>query len=148
QNVETNLGNGLGRGDRPFDAAQDRRSPSGSVYIDWKTNEIGGVQKMPTAIIDVLDVNYEKRGSGPALIMFAPGGFDATMDKWLSASAWKEINALDTLAEEHTLILYDRRECGQSGGRVERLSWGSYTKQAKAKTLHTSPRLSALAPII
>ena len=86
---------------------------------------------MPTAIIDGLEVNYEKRGSGPALLMFAPGGFDATMDKWLSASAWKEINALDALAEEHTLILYDRRECGQSGGRVERLSWASYTKQGK-----------------
>ena len=87
---------------------------------------------MPTAIIDGLEVNYEKRGSGPALLMFAPGGFDATMDKWLAASAWKEINALDALAEEHTLILYDRRECGQSGGRVERLSWASYTQQGKA----------------
>ena len=87
---------------------------------------------MPTTIIDGLEVNYEKRGSGPALLMFAPGGFDATMDKWLSASAWKEINALDALAEQHTLILYDRRECGQSGGRVERLSWASYTKQGKA----------------
>jgi pimeloyl-ACP methyl ester carboxylesterase len=87
---------------------------------------------MPTAEIDGLDVYYETRGSGPPLLMFAPGGFDASLDKWLGASAWKGINALDALAAEHTLIVYDRRESGQSGGRIERLSWASYTKQAKA----------------
>src|ERR1051325_6571431 len=91
---------------------------------------------MPTATIDGLEVNYEKRGSGAPLLLFAPGGFDATMDKWLAASAWREINALDALAEEYTLILYDRRECGQSGGRVERLSWASYTRQGKALLDH------------
>jgi pimeloyl-ACP methyl ester carboxylesterase len=91
---------------------------------------------MPVAIIDGLEVNYEKRGSGPALLLFAPGGFDATMEKWILASAWKDINALDALALEHTLIIYDRRESGQSGGRVERLSWASYTKQAKALLDH------------
>jgi pimeloyl-ACP methyl ester carboxylesterase len=91
---------------------------------------------MPTAMIDGLEVNYEKRGSGTPLLLFAPGGFDATMDKWLVASAWKEINALDALAEEHTLIIYDRRESGLSGGRVERLSWATYTKQAKALLDH------------
>jgi pimeloyl-ACP methyl ester carboxylesterase len=86
---------------------------------------------MPIAIVDGLEVNYEKRGSGPPLLLFAPGGFDATVDKWLAASAWKDINALDALAQEHTVIGYDRRESGQSGGKVERLSWASYTKQAK-----------------
>ena len=91
---------------------------------------------MPTVVIDGLEVNYEKRGSGAPLLLFAPGGFDATMDKWLVASAWKDINALDALAEQHTLIIYDRRESGLSGGRVERLSWATYTRQAKALLDH------------
>jgi pimeloyl-ACP methyl ester carboxylesterase len=95
-------------------------------------------------MIDGLEVNYEKRGSGPALLMFAPGGFDATMDKWLSASAWKEINALDALSEEHTLILYDRRECGQSGGRVERITWAHYVAQGKGLLEHLKFRRAHL----
>ena len=37
---------------------------------------------MPTATIDGLEVNYLTRGSGPALLMLAPGGFDTTMEKW------------------------------------------------------------------
>jgi hypothetical protein len=46
---------------------------------------------MPTAIIDGLQVNYLTRGSGPALLMLAPGGFDATMEKFRTAGVWKEI---------------------------------------------------------
>ena len=86
---------------------------------------------MATAVIDGIEVYYETKGSGSPLLMFAPGGFDATIDKWVSASAWKDINALDALAAEHTVVVYDRREAGRSGGRVERLGWGSYTRQAK-----------------
>ena len=33
----------------------------------------------------------------------------------------KDINAPDALAAEHTVVVYDRREAGRSGGRVERL---------------------------
>jgi pimeloyl-ACP methyl ester carboxylesterase len=91
---------------------------------------------MPTAVIDGLEVYYETKGSGSPLLMFAPGGFDATIDKWIAASAWKEIDALDALAAEHTVVIYDRREAGRSGGRVERLGWGSYTRQAKALLDH------------
>jgi pimeloyl-ACP methyl ester carboxylesterase len=91
---------------------------------------------MPTAVIDGLEVYYETKGSGSPLLMFAPGGFDATIDKWVAASAWKDINAIDALALEHTVIVYDRREAGQTGGRVERLGWGSYTRQAKALLDH------------
>src|SRR5262245_66117569 len=86
---------------------------------------------MATAVIDGIEVYYETKGSGSPLLMFAPGGFDATIDKWIAASAWKDINALDALAAEHTVVVYDRREAGRSSGRVERLGWGSYTRQAK-----------------
>jgi pimeloyl-ACP methyl ester carboxylesterase len=78
---------------------------------------------MATATIDGLKVEYVTRGSGPALLMLAPGGFDASMDKWRSGTAWKGMDALDALARAFTVVVYDRREAGVSGGRVERLSW-------------------------
>jgi pimeloyl-ACP methyl ester carboxylesterase len=91
---------------------------------------------MPTATLDGIETYYETQGSGAPLLMFAPGGFDATIDKWRVASAWTGIDALKALAAEFTVIVYDRRECGHSGGRVERLSWASYTKQGKALLDH------------
>jgi pimeloyl-ACP methyl ester carboxylesterase len=91
---------------------------------------------MPTATLDGIETYYEVHGSGAPILMFAPGGFDATIDKWRVASAWTGMNAVEALAAEHSLILYDRRECGRSGGRVERLSWASYTRQGKALLDH------------
>jgi pimeloyl-ACP methyl ester carboxylesterase len=91
---------------------------------------------MPNAIIDGIDTYYESHGTGAPILMCAPGGFDATIDKWRSATAWTGIDAIAALAAEHTLILYDRRECGRSGGRVERLSWASYTRHGKALLDH------------
>lgn len=91
---------------------------------------------MPTAKIDGLEVNYVKRGSGPALLMLAPGGFDATLEKWSTAGVWKGMQPLDTLSNDFTLVAYDRRESGNSGGRVERLSWSVFADQAKALLDH------------
>ena len=39
-----------------------------------------------TAIVDGLEVNYIVQGDGPALLMLAPGGFDATIEKFLEFS--------------------------------------------------------------
>jgi len=91
---------------------------------------------MPHATVDGIDTYYETHGSGSPILMCAPGGFDASVDKWRVASAWTGTDAVKALAAEHTVILYDRRECGQSSGRVERLSWASYTRQGKALLDH------------
>ncbi len=91
---------------------------------------------MPVANVDGIDTYYEIHGSGTAILMCAPGGFDATIDKWRVASAWTGIDAVQALAAKHRVILYDRRECGRSGGRVERLSWATYTKHGKALLDH------------
>ena len=91
---------------------------------------------MAIATVDGIDTYYETHGSGSPILMCAPGGFDATVDKWREASAWKGIDAIKELAAEHTVILYDRRECGQSGGRVERLGWGAYARHGKALLDH------------
>ena len=91
---------------------------------------------MATATIDGLEVNYAMRGSGPALLMLAPGGFDATLEKWTTAGVWKGMRPLDTLTSEFTVIAYDRRESGASGGRVEKLSWSLFADQAKGLLDH------------
>jgi pimeloyl-ACP methyl ester carboxylesterase len=91
---------------------------------------------MPMATVDGIETYYETSGSGSPILMCAPGGFDATIDKWRVASAWTGMDALEALAAEHSVIVYDRRECGRPGGRIERLGWASYTRHAKALLDH------------
>ena len=91
---------------------------------------------MPTATIDGLEVSYVTHGSGPVLLMLAPGGFDATMEKWSTAGVWKSLLPLESLASDFRLVAYDRRESGASGGRVERLSWSLFADQARGLLDH------------
>lgn len=84
---------------------------------------------MPTAVIDGITTRYEVVGSGPALLMFSPGGFDATLDKWSTQGIYAKIKPVDHLSQHYTCILFDRRETGESGGRVERVTWSDYAAQ-------------------
>ena len=84
---------------------------------------------MATAVIDGIDTRYEVIGSGPPLLMYAPGGFDATIEKWSTQGVYAKIKLLDHLPKKYTCIVFDRRECGQSGGRVERVTWAHYVAQ-------------------
>ena len=91
---------------------------------------------MPTAIIDGITTRYEVVGSGPPMLMYAPGGFDATVEKWSALGVYAKIKLLDHLPKAYTCILFDRRECGQSGGRVERVTWSDYVAQGKGLLDH------------
>ena len=91
---------------------------------------------MPTAIIDGISTKYEVMGSGPALLMYAPGGFDATADKWRKQGVYAKIKLLDHLPKHYTCIVFDRRECGESGGRIERIGWQHYVAHGKALLDH------------
>lgn len=91
---------------------------------------------MPTATLDGITTRYELIGSGPPLLMFSPGGFDATIEKWRTQSIYATIKLLDHLPQHYTCIAYDRRETGQSGGRVEHITWHDYAKQGKALLDH------------
>lgn len=91
---------------------------------------------MTTAIIDGIPTRYEVLGDGPPVLMFSPGGFDATLDKWSTQSVYARIKLLDHLPKHYTCIVFDRRETGQSGGRVERLTWEGYAHQGKALLEH------------
>lgn len=87
---------------------------------------------MPTdfAVVDGIRTRFEVTGSGPALLMFSPGGFDSTLEAWRTVGVYKRLNLLKHLSRSYTCITFDRRESGQSGGRVERISWDDYVAQA------------------
>jgi pimeloyl-ACP methyl ester carboxylesterase len=91
---------------------------------------------MPFVTLDGINTRYEVLGEGSPLLMFSPGGFDATLEKWSSLGVYAKTKPLDHLAQHYQCIIFDRRECGQSGGRIEPLTWGDYVRQGKALLDH------------
>ena len=91
---------------------------------------------MPTAVIDGITTRYELLGSGPPLLMYAPGGFNATVEAWSTQGVYAKIKLIDHLPKKYTCILFDRRECGKSGGRVEHVTWAHYVAQGKGLRDH------------
>jgi pimeloyl-ACP methyl ester carboxylesterase len=91
---------------------------------------------VPSAIIDGLTTRYEVTGSGPALLMFSPGGFNATLENWRTHGIYRTTRILDHLVERFTCITFDRRESGESGGRVERVTWQHYADQGRGLLDH------------
>lgn len=91
---------------------------------------------MPTANIDGITTRYEVAGSGPPVLMFAPGGFDAGLEKWTTLGVYARARLLEQLSARYTCIVFDRRECGESGGRVERVTWSHYAAQGKGLLDH------------
>jgi len=91
---------------------------------------------LASALIDGISTRYEVVGSGPPLLLYAPGGFDATIEKWSSLGVYARVKLMDHLPRRHTCILFDRRECGQSGGRVEAVTWTDYVAQGRGLLDH------------
>ena len=90
---------------------------------------------MPFATINGIRINYLVQGSGPPLLMFAPGGWRSVISRWTAAGgkeAFGQMDGIAALSKRFTCIAYDRRECGLSGGRVEPLNWDLYVSEAKA----------------
>jgi pimeloyl-ACP methyl ester carboxylesterase len=90
---------------------------------------------MPFATLDGIKTHYVKQGSGPCLVMMAPRGFESTLESWQHGK-WNDMNAIEALSKHFTVIAYDRRESGRSGGRVEVLTWKVFAQQAKLLTEH------------
>ena len=84
---------------------------------------------MPIAVADGIPTRYEVSGSGPPLLMFSPGGFDASLEGWHTVGVYRRLRLLDQLGERYTCVTFDRRESGRSGGRLERVSWADYAAQ-------------------
>jgi pimeloyl-ACP methyl ester carboxylesterase len=86
---------------------------------------------VPSAVLDGIATRYEVIGDGPPLLMYAPGGFDATIEKWSTQGVYARIQLLQHLPKKYRCIVFDRRECGHSGGRVEAVTWQHYALQGK-----------------
>jgi len=89
---------------------------------------------VPFATINGIKINYQIQGSGPALLMFAPGGFGSVMSRWTAAGGkreWEEMDGLAAVSRHFRTIAYDRREAGESGGRIEPLNWDLYVQEAR-----------------
>ncbi len=91
---------------------------------------------MPSTIIDGIATRYELIGSGPPLLMYAPGGFNAVVESWSTLGVYAKTRMIDHLPKQYTCILFDRRECGQSGGRVEAVTWQHFVTQGKGLLDH------------
>jgi pimeloyl-ACP methyl ester carboxylesterase len=88
------------------------------------------------AVLDGIPTRYRVEGSGPALLMFSPGGFDSSLEAWRTVGVYRRLNLLEHLTREFTCITFDRRESGQSGGRVQRIGWADYVRQGEALLDH------------
>lgn len=84
---------------------------------------------MASVVIDGITTAYEVHGSGPPLLLFAPGGFNAVMGNWWQLGVYRGMGLIEQLSKRYACILFDRREAGRSGGRVERLGWSHYVRQ-------------------
>jgi pimeloyl-ACP methyl ester carboxylesterase len=91
---------------------------------------------MPLVTIDGIQTRYETLGSGPPILMFSPGGFNATLDAWSSVGVYARTKPLEHLSRSYTCVVFDRRETGQSGGRIERVTWADYVAQGKGLLDH------------
>src|SRR5438067_2020478 len=116
------------------DQILQRRRAGGAA--DSRRGAGGADGVMATAVIDGISTRYEVVGTGTPLLMFSPGGFDATLDKWTTLGVYARIRVLDHLSRRYQCIVFDRRETGQSGGRVERITWAHYVEQGHGLLRH------------
>ncbi|HWB36840.1 MAG TPA: alpha/beta hydrolase [Rugosimonospora sp.] len=85
---------------------------------------------MTFADVDGIRTRYEVYGSGPPLLMLSPGGFSATVENWSGHGLYRRLDLVARLSRRYTCIAFDKRESGESGGRLQRLSWADYVAQA------------------
>ncbi len=109
---------------------------------------------MPIVKIDGIDTHYEIMGDGPPILMYSPGGFDARIEQWTDLGIYKRIRLLDHLPKKYKCILFDRRENGQSGGRVEKITWEHFVRQGSGlldylgvETAHVMGGCMGCAPV-
>ncbi len=98
---------------------------------------------MVTAVVDGIKTNYIRQGTGPVLLMMAPRAFDSSLESW-KRGKWHEMQAIESLSEHFTIVAYDRRESGESGGRLEVLDWRLFARQAKLLLEHLNIERSLL----
>jgi len=54
-----------------------------------------------STVVDGIATRYEVLGEGPPLLLYAPGGFDATIEKWSTQSVYARIRLLEHLPKKY-----------------------------------------------
>ena len=70
------------------------------------------------------------RRGGPSAADVLPWGLRLDARDWRTVGVYKRLALMDHLTQRYTCITFDRRESGRSGGRLERISWADYVRQA------------------
>lgn len=91
---------------------------------------------MPIAEIAGIKTHYQVSGEGPPLLLLAPMGFNPSISQRRLNRIWRGFQPLDVLPRDFKVIVYDRRESGNSGGRVEPLSWPLFARHARGLLDH------------
>jgi pimeloyl-ACP methyl ester carboxylesterase len=84
---------------------------------------------VPVAVCDGIPTRYEVTGQGVPVLLFSPGGFNASLENWQTFSIYQRLQLVEHLSSSFSCIAFDKRESGASGGRLERLSWDTYATQ-------------------
>ncbi len=89
---------------------------------------------MPTLSHDSVTLHYETWGSGPAVLLLAPGGLRASrIETWANAP-W---NPIEALAGDHFVVGMDQRNTGTSFAPITAADgWPSYTRDQLAVMDH------------
>lgn len=91
---------------------------------------------MTVATIDGIRTHYQVAGDGPPLLLLAPMGDNASIPQRRLDRAWRGFKPIERLTRDFQVITYDRRESGNSGGRIEPLSWTAFARHADALLEH------------
>ena len=70
---------------------------------------------MPTIQRGDATIYYEERGSGPPLLLLAPGGLNSTVDFW----GRMPLNPLEAFSNDFQVIAMDQRNAGRSSGPLD-----------------------------
>lgn len=100
------------------------------------TGTDGAVSESSMILADGIPTRYQVTGSGPPLLMFSPGGFNAALENWQTHGIYRSTDMLAQLSEHFTCITFDKRESGLAGGRVEQVTWRDYARQGLALIDH------------
>jgi pimeloyl-ACP methyl ester carboxylesterase len=84
---------------------------------------------MANALCDGIVTRYEVRGDGPPILCFSPGGFNGQLENWWTFGIYERLRLVDHLSQSFMCIVFDKRESGESGGRLERIAWDDYAVQ-------------------
>jgi pimeloyl-ACP methyl ester carboxylesterase len=80
---------------------------------------------MPVMERGNLAIHYETKGSGFPLLLFPPGGMNATIERWGSSA----FNPMEVFSHDFWTITLDQRNAGHSRGPLDLEDpWGSYAQ--------------------